>query len=83
MYYMCAYRIRYAYIYSLFAEQIYHAIPCMGEGKHCQRVISFASMARTILYQTPSKFGRLTYAYDPTDVCKAPPCVYGGSVGDR
>jgi len=65
-----------------YIEEIYHAIPCMGEGKHCQRVISFASMARTILYQTPSKFGRLTYSYDPTDICKAPPCVYGGSVGD-
>ena len=65
-----------------YINQLYHAIPCMGEGKHCQRVISFASMARTVLYQTPSKFGRLTYAYDPTDVCKSPPCVYGGSVGD-
>ncbi len=65
-----------------YINQLYHAIPCMGEGKHCQRVISFASMARTVLYQTPSKFGRLTYAYDPTDICKAPPCVYGGSVGD-
>jgi len=65
-----------------YIEEIYHAIPCMGEGKHCQRVISFASMARAILYQTPSKFGHLTYSYDPTDVCKAPPCVYGGSVGD-
>jgi carbonic anhydrase len=65
-----------------YIHQLYHAIPCMGEGKHCQRAISFATMARTVLYQTPSKFGRLTYAYDPSDVCNKPPCVYGGSAGD-
>eukprot|EP00286_Rhodomonas_abbreviata_P018203 CAMPEP_0181309040 /NCGR_PEP_ID=MMETSP1101-20121128/11801_1 /TAXON_ID=46948 /ORGANISM="Rhodomonas abbreviata, Strain Caron Lab Isolate" /LENGTH=369 /DNA_ID=CAMNT_0023415497 /DNA_START=100 /DNA_END=1206 /DNA_ORIENTATION=- len=67
-----------------YVEKIYHAIACMGEGKHCQGGWSFAEMARTILYETEgaAKWGRITYDFHPMDVCKIPPCVFGGSVGD-
>jgi len=67
-----------------FMEKLYLAIPCMGEGKHCQRTVNFASMARTVLYQTAgaSRFHKLTYEYDPMDACKTPPCVFAGSAGD-
>eukprot|EP00960_Hanusia_phi_P069308 767058-Hanusia_phi.AAC.4 len=67
-----------------FIEKLYLAIPCMGEGKHCQRTLNFASMARTVLYQTASasRFHKLTYEYDPMDACKTPPCVFAGSAGD-
>eukprot|EP00961_Rhodomonas_salina_P201800 2722254-Rhodomonas_salina.1 len=56
----------------------------MGEGKHCQGGFSFAEMARTVLYQTKgaSQWGHITYDFHPMDVCKVPPCVFGGQVGD-
>jgi len=67
-----------------YVEKLYHAIPCMGEGKHCQGGFSFAEMARTVLYQTKgaSQWGHITYDFHPMDVCKVPPCVFGGQVGD-
>mmetsp|Transcript_42854 Transcript_42854/g.99544 ORF Transcript_42854/g.99544 Transcript_42854/m.99544 type:complete len:342 (-) Transcript_42854:51-1076(-) len=68
-----------------YVTQLYNSLDCMREGIHCHQAFSFAEMARTILYQTQqaSKWSKVTYDYTSLSSCLAPPCSYGGPMGDH